>query len=131
MECVERRSERAAIGRDFEEWAEVYFAPESGNLDREVKQDELYNNFCREVTYKISKTKLTKKLKTYCKYAPHIHCLNPASVTGKAKDGERIMRRADGVMSQFFYVQSVKEYERLQQEDQTKSQDSTEQDLPF
>ena len=41
------------------------------------------------------------------------------------------MRRADGVMSQFFYVQSVKEYERLQQEDQTKSQDSTEQDLPF
>lgn len=131
MECIERRSERAVIGRDFEEWAEVYFAPESGNLDREVKQDELYNNFCREVTYKISKTKLTKKLKTYCEYAHHIHCLNPASVTGKQKDGERIMRRVDGVMSQFFYVQSVMEYERLQQEVQTKSQDSTEQDLPF
>lgn len=131
MKRVERRSERATIGKDFEDWADIFFAPESGNLDREVKQDEVFNNFCREVTYKISKTKLTKKLKAYCEYAPHLHCLNPASVTGKAKDGERILRRADGVMCQFYYLQSVEEYERQQLESQSTPHESKEEDIPF
>ena len=110
-------------------WAEVYFAPDSGNLDREIKQDEIFNNFCREVTYKISKNKLTMKLRIYCEYASHIHCLNPASVTGKTKDGERIMRRADGVMACYYYVQSVEDFNRQQQE--IRNQSSQEQELPF
>ena len=131
MEQVERRAERATVGKDFEEWAEIYFAPENGNLDREIKQDEIFNNFSREVAYRISKNKLTKRLRAYCDYAEHIHCLNPAFITGKPKDGERIMRRADGVLTYFYYVQSVKDYERRLEEPEKKSSEPEEQVIIF
>lgn len=131
MERVERRAERAAIGKDFEEWADGYFAPESGNLDREIKQDEVFNHFSHEVPYRISKTKLTQKLKAYCRYAPHIHGLNPPSITGKKKEYDRIMKYADGVMTSFYYVQSVKAFEQWQSEKQVATPEPKEEDLPF
>ena len=131
MAQVERRAERAAVGKDFEEWADIYFAPESGNLDREIKQDELFTNFSREVSYRVSKNILTKRLKAYCDYAAHIHCLNPAFITGKEKDGERIMRRAEGVLSYFYYVQSVQDYENRLAEKNNQRPDPEEQVLIF
>ena len=131
MAQVERRAERAAVGKDFEEWADIYFAPESGNLDREIKQDELFTNFSREVSYRVSKNILTKRLKAYCDYASHIHCLNPAFITGKEKDGERIMRRAEGVLSYFYYVQSVQDYENRLAEKNNQRPDPEEQVLIF
>lgn len=111
MARVELRSERADIGRDFEEFANVYFSAEGGNLDREVKRDEVFSHFCCEIPYRISKNKLTTKLKAYCQYASHIHCLNPAFITGQDKDGERLVRRIDGSLTYMFYVQSVADYE--------------------
>ena len=131
MQQVERRAERAAVGKDFEEWAEVYFAPDGGNLDREIKQDEMYANFSREITYRVSKNVFTKRLKAYCDYASHIHCLNPASITGKPKDGERILRRADGVLSYFYYVQSTEEYEAKLAERAQRGSESEEQVIIF
>lgn len=130
-EQVERRSERAAFGKEFEEWADVYFEPGSGNLDREIKQEEMFANFSHEVTYRISKNKFTTRLKAYCDYASHIHCLNPASITGKEKDGERIMRRADGVLTCFYYVQSVKDYEEKLADSASANSEPEEQVLPF
>ena len=131
MQQVERRAERATVGKDFEEWAEVYFAPDGGNLDREIKQDEMYANFSREITYRVSKNVFTKRLKAYCDYASHIHCLNPASITGKPKDGERILRRADGVLSYFYYVQSTEEYEAKLAERAQRASESEEQVIIF
>jgi hypothetical protein len=131
MQQVERRAERAAVGKDFEEWANVYFALDGGNLDREVKQDEMYANFCREISYRVSKNVFTKRLKAYCDYAAHIHCLNPASVTGKEKDGERILRRADGVLSYFYYVQSVEGYKAKLAESAQKGSEPEEQVIVF
>ena len=131
MAQVERRAERAAVGKDFEEWADIYFAPESGNLDREIKQDELFNNLSREVSYRVSKNKLTMRLKAYCDYATHIHCLNPAFMTGKAKDGERIMRRAEGVMTCFYYVQSEEDFQKRLAETSSSRQEPEEQVIIF
>ena len=37
-----------------------------------------------------------------------INCLNPALITGKAKDGDRWIERVDGKQIQYYYVQSVK-----------------------
>ena len=78
-----------------------------------------------------SKNILTKRLKAYCDYAAHIHCLNPAFITGKEKDGERIMRRAEGVLSYFYYVQSVQDYENRLAEKNNQRPDPEEQVLIF
>ena len=51
---------------------------------------------------------MMQHLRDYCQLADHIHCLSPALITGKAKDGERWIERVDGKQTQYYYVQSVK-----------------------
>ena len=54
-------------------------------------------------------------LKEYCNLADHIHCLNPASVTGKSNDGERWLKRDEtGRQKRYYYIMSVKKAEELQ-----------------
>lgn len=113
MQRIERREQLADIGKDFREWADEYFAEDGGNLDRELRQDEVLNSFNGEATYKLAKRKFTQKLKEYCDFAAHIQCLNPASVTGLCKDGERYRRHLGGNEVRFYYVQSVKEAAKL------------------
>lgn len=109
MQRIERREQLADIGKDFRQWADEYFAEDGGNLDRELRQDEVLNSFNGEATYKLAKRKFTMKLKEYCSFAAHIQCLNPASVTGCDKDGERYRKHVgDNEELYYYYVQSVK-----------------------
>ena len=78
-----------------------------------------------------SKNILTKRLKAYCDYASHIHCLNPAFITGKEKDGERIMRRAEGVMTCFYYIQSEEDHQKRLTEDASARPEPEEQVIIF
>ena len=104
---VERREQRAAIGKDFELWAEDYFAIDGGNLDRPIKQSEVMANFNTEATYPLKPKRFTSKLKEYCSFANHISCLNPVSVTGNEKDGERWRKKEEGKNIPYYYVQSI------------------------
>ena len=107
MNSVEKREQRAAVGKDFEQWANEYFAPDSGNLDHEIKANDALNSFNAETRYNWSLTKLTRHLKAYCEYAEHLSCLNPKSQTGKGADGEPLVHRENGQQVRFYYVQSV------------------------
>lgn len=107
MARIERREQRAAVGKDFEQWANEYFSEDSGNLDREIKCAEVLNNFNAETHFNYSPTKLTRHLKNYCEFAPHISCLNPSSITGKNVDGEPWVKRENGSQVRYYYVQSV------------------------
>ena len=109
LERIEHREQRAAFGKDFEQWAEEYFSPESGNLDREIKAYDVLNNFNAETHFNWALTRMTQNLKAYCEYASHIHCFNPASVTGKKKDGEPLVKRDNNSQLRYYYVQSVHE----------------------
>ncbi|MBR0489732.1 MAG: hypothetical protein IJJ68_05975 [Prevotella sp.] len=104
---VERREQRAAIGKDFELWAEDYFAIDGGNLDRPIKQSEVMANFNTEATYPLKPKRFTSKLKEYCSFANHISCLNPVSVTGNEKNGERWRKKEEGKNIPYYYVQSI------------------------
>ena len=108
MQRIERREQLADIGKDFRQWADEYFAENGGNLDRELRQDEVLNSFNGEATYKLAKRKFTMKLKEYCSFAAHIQCLNPAYVTGCDKDGERYRKHVGDNEVLYYYVQSVK-----------------------
>ena len=107
MGRVERREQRAAIGRDFEQWANEYFAPEGGNLDRDLKANDVLTAYNAEASFKKSMTWLTQHLKAYCEYAQHISCLNPATVTGRKTDGEPWVKREENAQVRYYYVQSA------------------------
>ena len=107
MAHIERREQRAAVGKELELWADEYFAADSGNLDRPIKAHEVLNAFTAESGYKWTLTLMSRRLKSYCEFAPHIRCLNPISVTGRQKDGDPWTQRENGTQVRYYYVQSV------------------------
>jgi hypothetical protein len=111
MSLIERREKRAVIGKDFEQWATEYLAPDSGNLDTEIKSLDMLANFNLETKYGWSLSKFTRHLKDYCEYADHIHCLNPATKTGRKADGMPWVKRENGSQVRYYYIQSVPEDE--------------------
>ncbi|MBQ4386489.1 MAG: hypothetical protein II822_02630 [Prevotella sp.] len=106
---IERREQMAAVGRDFRQWADDYFAEDSGRLDCDLKAEQVLADFNQETKFGWSPKKMTQHLNLYCQLADHIQCLNPAAVTHKAKDGERWVKRDENNQQKaYYYVQSVK-----------------------
>lgn len=114
MSRIERREQMAAVGRDFKQWADDYLAPDSGNLDREIKAEDMLSLFNNETRYNWAPKRMTQHLRDYCLLAEHIRCLNPGSVTGKSKDGERWLKRDEsGRQKSYYYIMSVNAAESL------------------
>ena len=108
MNRIERREQMAAVGKDFKQWADDYFAPDSGHLDCELKADYVLADFNQETKYGWPPKRMTQHLITYCQISDHIRCLNPAAVTHKKTDGERWVKRDEnGMQKTYYYVQSV------------------------
>lgn len=108
MTRIEKREQLANVGKDFKQWADEFFSEDSGNLDIKMKQIDVLSSYNAEASYQMKMQGFTKKLKEYCAFAEHIHCLNPMSITGKKKDGDRWTERVEGRQMQFYYVQSKK-----------------------
>lgn len=126
MHSIERREQRAVIGRDFEQWANEYLSADSSNLDCEIKALDMLANFNLETKFGWSLSKFTRHLKDYCEYADHISCLNPATVTGRKADGMPWVKRENGNQVRFYYVQSA-----TASETQPETKEPEEGDLPF
>ena len=105
------REQMVAVGKDFKSWADEFLAEDGGNLDCELKAEDMLAAFNAETRYGWSPKKFAQHLKAYCDMAPHIHCLNPASKTGKKTDGERwIKREPNGGQKTCYYVESVQQH---------------------
>ena len=112
MSRIERREQMAIVGKDFKQWADDYLSEDSGNLDQEIKTEDMLSSFNNETRYNWPPKRLTQHLKAYCSLTDHILCLNPASITGKQKDGERWHKRDEnGRVRTYYYVQSLKSAE--------------------
>jgi hypothetical protein len=106
---IERREQMAAVGKDFRQWADVYFAEDSGHLDCELKAETVLIDFNQETKFGWPPKKMTQHLNAYCQFADHLHCLNPVSITHKQKDGERWIKRDENNQQKaFYYVLSAK-----------------------
>lgn len=108
MQRIQRREQQALLGKDFRQWADENLCEGSEYIDREVRADELLAAFNHETGYNWPPKKFTERLKEYCKFAAHIHCYNPATVTGKEKDGERIQHRDPNnkKLLNYYFIQS-------------------------
>lgn len=110
MYNIMQRMRRQQMGSNFEEWADTYFAPESGNLDRSIPRAEMFNDFRLHTNNtKISARKFKQQLQAYCLFSSHIECLNPADLLNS---GSRIIMRSpqrnNGQPEEYFHVRSKK-----------------------
>ncbi|MBR2083202.1 MAG: hypothetical protein IJ879_00960, partial [Muribaculaceae bacterium] len=106
------REQMAAVGKDFKSWADEFLAEDGDNLDCELKAEDMLAAFNAETRYGWSPKKFAQHLKVYCDMAPHIHCLNPASKTGKKTDGERWQKReTNGSFKTIYYVLSERQFQ--------------------
>ncbi len=103
------QQQMAAVGKDFRQWADDFFAEDSGHLDCDLKAEQVLADFNQETKFGWAPKKMTQHLNAYCQFAEHIHCLNPATITHKASDGERWVKRDEnGQQKAYYHVQSVK-----------------------
>lgn len=106
---IERREQMAAVGKDFKLWADDFFAEDSGHLDCDLKAEQVLADFNKETMFGWPPKRMTQHLEAYCQFAEHIHCLNPATITHKQKDGERWVKRDENNQQKSYYhVQSAK-----------------------
>ncbi len=110
MENVHKRMNIAKMGDLFAEWAEVYFAAESGHLDTLVEKQTAWVNFLRETgasdkQWKI--TRFTKALRAFAENAENIECLNPTIITGYDCNNKRILRRRGGKLTEYIYLKTI------------------------
>ena len=106
---IERREQMAAVGKDFRQWADDFFAEDSGHLDCDLKAEQVLADFNQETKFGWAPKKMTQHLNAYCQFADHISSLNPASITHKATDGERWIKRDENNQQKtYYYVQSIK-----------------------
>ena len=111
MNRIERREQLAAVGKDFKQWADEYFAEGSGNLDCKLKADVVLADFNQETKFGWPLRSMWQHLTEYCQLAEHIRCLNPVSITHKKKDGDPwIDRDENRLQKRYYYVQSVKAF---------------------
>jgi hypothetical protein len=93
MTNVSKRNLMSEMGDHFRGWAEVFFSPESGNLDKLVLKEDAMKDFEMSTKLKtFSSQRFLKALKAWCKY--HGYTLNPDELQNSQG---RIVRRPDGV----------------------------------
>lgn len=91
MRNIMIRKHKADMGANFEEWANSYFAPESGRLNTFIVRERAYYDFktFSGVT-KVTTQSVTKKLKAFVTLCPWIEELNPECYCNASG---RILRR--------------------------------------
>lgn len=104
MTNVSKRNLMSEMGDHFRGWAEVFFSPESGNLDKMIVKEDAMKDF--EISTKLktfSSQRFLKSLKAWSKY--HGYTANP---TDYHNAQGRIVRRPNGTETpkEMVYIQT-------------------------
>lgn len=104
MANVSKRNLMSEMGEHFRGWAEVYFSPESGNLDKLIVKEDAMKDF--EISTKLktfSSQRFLKSLKAWAKF--HGYIPNPDELQNSQK---RIVRRPSGTdqPKEMVYIQT-------------------------
>lgn len=133
MENIMIRKLKADMGENFEEWAEGYFSPESGNLDEFIQRDKALGDYMfYSKVNRVTMQGFTKKLKAFVALCPWIEELNPpefCSTTGRI---QRKVEVSPGVRQtkDVIYLRSSKTYTPPAPQEQSLFDDE-DSDKPF
>ena len=115
MDNIILRSKRMMMADKFFEWAQEYFAPASGNLDRLIKRDDAINDFRTNYNMKdITSNAFFRKMRAFCDWCSYTEKFNPDEYCAPSKPGHIIRRETtndgtSGKVVEWLYVQSNKE----------------------
>lgn len=110
MDNIEKRQQKAVMGKTFELWAEDYYQVGGGHLDIPEKLDDVYMDYRKDAqSHAVDTEAFVKKLQEYCNYAEHISVFNPKDITGKDKDGLRWRKHMTNGQVRYIYVRSAAE----------------------
>lgn len=111
MDNVHKRTDIMQMGDDFMDWAEEYYAPDSGNLDKLIPRTVVYDSYCNSLG-KTGKSKGKKGFRDALRAFAHFHSyeVNPTELRGMREDGRLTMKcRIDGQASkscEMLYIRS-------------------------
>ena len=102
MGNVSKRNLMSAMGDHFRDWADVYFAPESGRIDMLIPKEEAMEDLIRFTKLKtFTAQRFTKSLKAWAKFNGYE--LNPTELLNSQG---RIVRKVDGHSKEMVYVRT-------------------------
>lgn len=105
MGNVSRRNLMSEMGDHFRNWADVYFAPESGRLDNMLAKEDAMNDCINYTKMKhLTAQRFTKSLKAWCSF--HAYQLNPAELLNSQG---RLIRNVMGKSTEMIYLRSDKD----------------------
>jgi len=105
MQNVIRRMNIQQMGEQFREWAEVFFSPDGGNLNRSIEKSLLMELFSRATNVKgWSSRKFSKAIKSFVNNTSYIECLNPKELCNS--DGRRIAKKINGQTVEMYYLKT-------------------------
>lgn len=89
------RKHKQDMGANFEDWAQVYFHPDSGRLDTFVPRTQAFEDFKQHggKVQGMTSQKFLRKLESFALLCPWIEELNPAELRNSSG---RIIRREEG-----------------------------------
>jgi hypothetical protein len=104
MSKINQRINRSQMGDDFTDWADVYFADDSGNFNISLLADAARNDFITATSSRPDYWKpkrFTIAMRSFCKLKGYT--LNPPEVCN-TKDGRIMQRDLNGKLQSFYYV---------------------------
>ncbi len=119
------RKYRADMGSNFEDWAEVYFSPESGNLDRFIPRSEVFECFRLQTgLHKWTPNRFKRALQGFAQFHRDRLELDPEELRNSS--GRIIRKGADGRTTEMYFMRT-----RSGQFGDAGSETPTQQSLPF
>lgn len=105
MKKAYERMNISTMGNQFRDWAEVYFSPNSLNVDKQLIKSKVMEDFVRDTNLKGWSTKqFTKAMQAFAKNSPWIYELNPPILQNA---GKRIVRNIEGKTHEILYVRTI------------------------
>lgn len=111
MANMEKRRLKAAMGSNFEDWANGYFSLEGGHLDVELPRDDVFADYIRFANInRITMQSFTKKLKNFVKLCPWVEIMNPPEMCNSSGRIQKAVTLATGTVKtkDMIYLRSVK-----------------------
>lgn len=114
MGIIKKRQQKAVLGTAFELWAKEALAEGSDFVDQTVARDKIWSDCVkvRALTH-LTPDQVFAKICEYAAYADHLHCVNPADITGKAKDGEKWRKHETKGQVYYIHIRSKSKAEEM------------------
>ncbi len=107
MDNIDKREHKSNMGNSgFEEWADAFFAPDSGNSDCAIRRDMIFADFQNSTgNRQWTPQKFRTALQAFCAYtSDRIEELNPKQLQN---GNGRIVRKIDGKTYECIYIRTV------------------------